>query len=61
MVYYELIVKQRGSYEINFRDGYRRGAADVILKKTSLGQRSWHNITTLENTRAYWGQIRSNY
>lgn len=55
MVYYELVVKQRGSYEIHFRDGYKGGAADVILKKNSLGQ------TTLENTRAYWGQIRSNY
>ena len=40
MVYYELVVKQRGCYEIHFRDGYKGGAADVILKKTSLGQRS---------------------
>ena len=38
MVYYETVVKQRGSHKIHFRDGYKGGAADVILKKTSLGQ-----------------------
>ena len=28
----ELIVKQYGIYEIHFRDGYKEGAADVLLK-----------------------------
>lgn len=31
----ELVVKQRGIYEIHFRDGCKRGAADVLLKRTA--------------------------
>ena len=31
----ELVVKKRGIYEIHLRDGCKRGAADVLLKRTA--------------------------